>query len=291
MIDFPDSPSVGQQYTAADTTWEWDGDKWFIVRIPLNSIMVPQTDVGTADGVCPLDSNTKVDVSYLPDAVIGGMNYQGTWNADTNTPTLNSPNDPEDKGHYYVVNVAGATNLDGITDWQIGDWVVSNGTIWEKLDNTDVVTSVNTQTGAVSLGLLDLDDVNDSDYSGKINYVPTVVGPSGSETVSLQPVPAGVPAWTALTVADDALVLTAGERYTLDYSGGNFTPLLPASPVYGDEIEIWHIDGDVEASNQNIGRNGNNVEGAANDVLLDINYQKRTLIWTGKVGIGWRIAP
>jgi len=29
------------------------------------------------------------------------------------------------------------TNLNGITDWQVGDWAVFNGTAWEKVDNTD----------------------------------------------------------------------------------------------------------------------------------------------------------
>ena len=26
------------------------------------------------------------------------------------------------QGHYYIVSVAGTTNLDGVTDWQVGDW-------------------------------------------------------------------------------------------------------------------------------------------------------------------------
>lgn len=49
MISFPVSPTLGLQYTQGDTTWEWDGVKWKIVRIPLNSIMVPKDNpaVGT----------------------------------------------------------------------------------------------------------------------------------------------------------------------------------------------------------------------------------------------------
>lgn len=53
----------------------------------------------------------------------------------TNTPSLASG--AGTRGHYYVVGVAGATNLDGIIDWQIGDWAIFNGTAWEKVDNTD----------------------------------------------------------------------------------------------------------------------------------------------------------
>jgi hypothetical protein len=85
---------------------------------------------------------------------LGGVVYQGTWNATTNSPALASSVGTQ--GHYYVVSVAGATDLNGITDWQVGDWAIFNGTVWQKVDNTDAVVSVNGQTGAVSL---DTDDV------------------------------------------------------------------------------------------------------------------------------------
>ena len=81
--------------------------------------------------------------------LIGGSTYQGTWNANTNTPTLTSS--VGTAGYYYIVSVAGNTNLNGITDWQVGDWAIFNGGVWQKVDNTDAVVSVNGQTGAVSL--------------------------------------------------------------------------------------------------------------------------------------------
>jgi hypothetical protein len=78
-----------------------------------------------------------------------GTIYQGTWNAATNTPALASG--VGTKGYYYIVSVAGTTNLDGITDWFVGDWAIFDGTAWQQVDNTDAVVSVNGQTGAVSL--------------------------------------------------------------------------------------------------------------------------------------------
>ena len=83
-------------------------------------------------------------------SVAGGLSYQGTWNASTNTPTLTSSVGVN--GYYYIVSTAGSTNLDGITDWQIGDWLLFNGTVWQKIDQSNLVTSVNGQTGAVSVG-------------------------------------------------------------------------------------------------------------------------------------------
>ena len=111
-------------------------------------------DAGSANGVATLDSSGKVPISELPAAVIGALNYQGTWNASTNTPTLTSS--VGTKGYYYVVSVAGSTNLNGITDWLVGDWAVFNGSVWQKIDNTDSVTSVNGYTGAVVLTNTDI---------------------------------------------------------------------------------------------------------------------------------------
>jgi hypothetical protein len=115
---------------------------------------IPTTQKAAALGVATLDSSTKVPISQIPDAVIGALSYQGTWNASTNTPTLTSS--VGTKGYYYVVSVAGSTNLDGITDWKIGDWAVYSGTAWQKIDNTDSVTSVNGFTGAVVLTNTDI---------------------------------------------------------------------------------------------------------------------------------------
>lgn len=70
-------------------------------------------------------------------AVTGALVYQGLWNASTNTPTLTSS--VGTKGYYYVVSVAGTTNLDGITDWAVNDWAVFNGTVWQKVDNSETV--------------------------------------------------------------------------------------------------------------------------------------------------------
>jgi len=113
---------------------------------------IPTTEKGAALGVATLDAGGQVPVSQLPP--MGDLNYQGTWNASTNTPTLVSS--VGTKGYYYVVSVAGSTNLNGITDWQVGDWAVYNGSIWQKIDNTDAVTSVNGYTGTVVLTTTDV---------------------------------------------------------------------------------------------------------------------------------------
>ena len=98
------------------------------------------------------DNSTKVATtafvaSALSGAATGADTYQGTWNASTNSPSLVSSTGT--KGHRYVVSTAGSTSINGITDWKVGDWIIFNGSIWEKVDNTDAVATVNGQTGTV----------------------------------------------------------------------------------------------------------------------------------------------
>jgi len=83
--------------------------------------------------------------------ILAGVVYQGVWNATTNTPTLTSSVGTQ--GHYYVVSVAGTTNLNGITDWEIGDWAIFNGAVWQKVDNTDV-TGGNTNITPITVTAL-----------------------------------------------------------------------------------------------------------------------------------------
>jgi hypothetical protein len=82
-------------------------------------------------------------------AVAGGLSYQGTWNASTNTPTLASG--VGTNGYYYIVATAGSTNLDGITDWQVGDWLMFNGTVWQKIDQSDVIQTIASADSSVTV--------------------------------------------------------------------------------------------------------------------------------------------
>ena len=111
-------------------------------------------NAGVALGVATLDAGGTVPLSQIPASIQGGVSYQGAWNASTNTPTLVSS--VGSKGYYYVVSVAGNTNLNGVTDWLVGDWAIYNGTAWQKIDNTDQVASVNGYTGVVVLSNTDV---------------------------------------------------------------------------------------------------------------------------------------
>jgi hypothetical protein len=98
-------------------------------------------------------------VSSITNA-IGALNYKGTWNASTNTPTLADGTGA--KGDYYVVSTAGTQTFDGILlFFGAGDWIVYNGAVWQRVEggsdgNFSNVTLNSTDAGATAGPLLDL---------------------------------------------------------------------------------------------------------------------------------------
>ncbi|MFN8370608.1 MAG: hypothetical protein U0T83_08305 [Bacteriovoracaceae bacterium] len=74
---------------------------------------------------------------------VNGLSYQGVWDASSSLPTATT------EGDYYIVNVASGS-------YAVGDWIVFNGTTFEKVSNANAVTSVYGRTGAVT--------ANEADY-------------------------------------------------------------------------------------------------------------------------------
>jgi hypothetical protein len=79
-------------------------------------------------------------VSSITNA-IGALNYKGTWNATTNTPTITSSVGV--KGDYYQVSVAGSTTINGISNWGVGDVIAFNGTTWQRIEGGADLNGVN----------------------------------------------------------------------------------------------------------------------------------------------------
>ena len=154
----------------ATTTNPWSGNK-------INSELATKSDTGhthiaanitdfnaAADarialqkavdnGLATLGPDGKVPANQLN---LDSVQYQSAWNADTNTPEIVSG--VGTKGHYYVVSHAGATDIDGETDWQPPDWIIFNGSTWEKADHSNAVTSVAGKQGNVVLEAADITD-------------------------------------------------------------------------------------------------------------------------------------
>lgn len=78
----------------------------------------------------------------------GTLVYLGGWDASKGT----FPPEPR-TGHFYKVLVAG--DVEGVS-FNPGDQMVYNGEGWDKIDNTDQVSTVNGKSGTVVLGASDI---------------------------------------------------------------------------------------------------------------------------------------
>lgn len=125
--------------------------------------VVASTEKGVANGVATLGADGKLSTTQIPSSLVGSLNYQGTWNASTNTPTI--ANGVGTKGFYYKVSVAGTTNIDGTNSWRVGDMIVFNGTTWDSIDGggSTEVSTVAGRTGAVVLSQSDITGLKTTD--------------------------------------------------------------------------------------------------------------------------------
>jgi hypothetical protein len=95
--------------------------------------------INVPSGIPQLDGSGKILVSQLPNSV---MEYKGSWNAATNTPTL--VNGTGNAGDVYLCEVAGTVNFGaGPITFAVGDQVIYSGSIWQRASGaTGTVTSV-----------------------------------------------------------------------------------------------------------------------------------------------------
>ena len=108
----------------------------------------------------------------------GSGGLQGTWDASTNTPAL-ANTDTDKTGVMYQVSVGGTVDFGaGNITFEAKDIVINNGTVWDKIDATDAVISVNSQTGAVNL---DADDIDDTSTTNKFTTSTDISKLSGIE--------------------------------------------------------------------------------------------------------------
>lgn len=131
---------------------------------------IPVSQKGNSNGLASLDNNGKLPLSQLNDAVLGNVAYQGTWNAstgkDSNSVAIPTPS-TANKGNYWITSVGGTYSG---TTYEVGDWIISHGDRYDKVDNTDAVSSVNGKTGVVvisksDLSLSNVDNTSDTNKS------------------------------------------------------------------------------------------------------------------------------
>lgn len=153
---------------------------------------------GKASGVASLDTNGKIIASQLPDYLLGQVMYGGNASKVAATTTVSLSDSLKAKKNItttliLIVNSAtsaaantyGWQDLEGVyficqasgtfagISFETGDWIISTGSKWEKIDNTDAVKSVNGKTGAVVLTYADVNAVTVDNVQQQIKGLKT----------------------------------------------------------------------------------------------------------------------
>jgi hypothetical protein len=111
---------------------------------------------GAVDGYF-LKTDSDGNATWTP--ISASQVYKGTWNADTNTPTLADSTGVQ--GHYYRVTTAGTSDLDDSRSsgkrsisYDVGDDVIHNGTFWERVPGVGYTlqTATDAVLGGVKIG-------------------------------------------------------------------------------------------------------------------------------------------
>lgn len=132
----------------------------------LSLVYIPLTQRAANNGVATLDAGGKIPAGQLPNSV---MEFKGVYDPNTDTPAL--ANGTGNTGDTYVANAGSHDFGAGSITFADGDYVVYNGSIYQKSINSNNIASVNGQQGVV---VLDTDDV--SEGVTNLYYTDTRVG-------------------------------------------------------------------------------------------------------------------
>ena len=275
-IDFPNSPTVNQQFTSGGKIWQWSGTTWDVVRIAvpaasltstdvsrltgatsnlqtqINTLAtnlgntlddyVPIGDVGVADGVASLDATGKIPIAQLGNLIDGAPAALDTLNELA--AAIN-----DDSSYAATITTALGTKAPLASPTFTGTVILPSSTVTNAMLSN---SSITINGSAVSLG--------------------------GSATIAAGLTPVAVS--TNITMA-------ANNRYFVDTTSAR-TLTLPITPALGAEIELYDSSNNAFTNNVSILRNGEKINGLTDNAALDINGFAVSFIYTGST-YGWRI--
>lgn len=216
----------------------------FGIKFKDNSIQetaaIPLAQKGAALGVVPLNGATKIDTIYLP---AGGLNYQGIWNASTNTPAL--ADGVGTAGDQWIVGTAGTQNLgSGPITFALGDFAILNDSlIWQDVPVGGTGVTSWGVTGNYRAGIVTMvsSDVTTALNSGAITNaklqnanitINTGFGLSGGGVVDLG---------NSLTLTTNVGNIIGGTGVTVSSSSGNYTINIGQPVATTDSVQFLAV--------------------------------------------------
>jgi hypothetical protein len=211
-----------------------------------------------------VDPSTTSVISAVPAANPGG--------ATTNVQYNNAGSFAGNTNFIYdgttvtILNLAMSSNINLQTQSEVRFQDTSGGQYVGLRASTTVATSYT---------------LNLPTTSGTANQVLVT---DGSNNLSFATVSGGA-SWQAIKTAN--FNVTAKEGYFVDTNSTTITATLPASPTIGDFVQFIDYSGTFDTNNFTVARNGNKIQGAAEDLTVSVERAGLTLVYTGSSTQGW----
>lgn len=178
-----------------------------ILSTTLGGLSIAGSSITSSDTILQAFGSLQNQIN----GVLGGVTFISIYDAAANVLTLT--NGVGTKGYYYIVSVDGTINFGaGNISFKVGDWIIYNGTIWDKVDNTDAVSDVNGSIGSISLvGTANRITVTGNQWDIASTYV------GQSSITTLGTITTGVWNGTAIANANlaNSTILIGGQTLTL----------------------------------------------------------------------------
>jgi hypothetical protein len=92
----------------------------------------------------------------------------------------------------------------------------------------------------------------------------------------------------AWAIANSNITLSANNGYFVDTTGGAKTMTLPASANIGDTVRINDLAGTFSSNNLTVDRNGGNIQGVAQDLVVSVDQSSFGLVYSNGT-YGWKL--
>lgn len=187
----------------------------------------------------------------------------------------NLPSSPA-VGDRWAISVAGDFEDDALIrplnyDFTIGDRIEWSGSNWFASDLGDDLVAheaSNLEHGISAFGATLVDDADAA----------TARTTLGVDSVILN--------WITAPASPATAVSKRG--YLIDTTSATYSLTLPATPAVGDMVGISDFAGNSATNNITVGRNSTNIDGVAEDLVINIDKASIILVYTGAT-VGWQI--
>lgn len=252
--------------------------------------------LGAANGIATLGPSQKIIETQLPNNL---MSFEGVWDANANNPILadGSGNPDSSIGSVYRVGTSGSRDLgSGNTSYSVGDYVIlSTSKVWEKLDTSPSVTSVNALTGDVVLTTAQITENTNLYYTDSrvgLKIKSDLAGLYAVAPASLDYVLVGdasdsgnVKRATVQSIVDLASAApSAGDA--LELSGGEYNVLTDSSSVRVNPSNQLEVNYSIRKTNETgLTISSKKVVVLTEDDLIELASKNTTDLWQQSLGI------